>query len=550
MFANKPAESAPETGSSVSGNYLSGRYAQHNQDWQAASRYMSKVLESDQKNEDLLQRTFLLSLGTGDGATTADLARRILEGGKEMELAVIYLATDALAAGDFESVDKYVAMLPDTGFGRYTRPLLESWSLVGQGKGDEAIALLTSEKNRYIPLYILHAGFVAAYLDRNNEAQGWYETAMAAGLSTRSVLSIGTFYERIGQKDKAEAVYAELHRQQPQSLYIGQALERLRRGELAPAAIASARDGAAMAMFDLAALLYERDAYESAMIYGRLAQRLDPDSPFIHVMMGDIMAIFGRYDDAVYKYSRVGDNKELSWISRLRAAETLELSGRTDEALKLLSEMLTEKDTDVDILIQIGDIHRRNEKFDMALRAYDAAAKKFKDGKIPANYWNLAYARGIALERVKDWPRAEKDLLLALEYQPDNPMILNYLAYSWADQGAHLDKALEMVRRAAAMRPEDGYIIDSYGWVLYRLGDYKEAAVMLEKAVEYVPHDAVINDHLGDAYWKIDRRLEAQFQWQRALDLSKDPKERESLQAKIRSGPGPVTAANTEASAR
>lgn len=549
LFSHKPAENAIEASSSVSGNYLSGRYAQHNQDWQAASLYMEKVLQSDGSNEELLQRTFLLSLGTGDTDVTSSLAKRIIEGGKEIELAAIYLATDALAGGDFAQADKYIDMLPDTGFGRYTKPLLESWSMAGQNKGDEAVALLSSENNRYIPLYILHAGLVAEYLGRKEEAQRWYEEAMAAGLSTRSILSIGAFYERTGQKDKAEAIYNDLHEQQPQSIFVDQALGRIRSGENAPAGIASAKEGAAMAMFDLAALLYERDAYESAMIYGRLAQRLDPESPFIHVMLGDIMAVFGRYDEAVYKYSRVGDNKELSWISRLRAAETLELSGRPDEALKLLSEMLANKDTDVDILIQIGDIHRRNEQYDLALRAYDAAAQKFKDGNIPPQYWNLIYARGITLERVKDWPRAEKDLLQALEYQPDNPMIMNYLAYSWADQGTNLDKALDMVKRATALKPEDGFIIDSYGWVLYRMGDYKNAAIVLEKAVEFVPNDAVINDHLGDAYWRVDRRLEAQFQWQRALDLSKDPKDREALQAKIRSGPSPVAAVNTEASA-
>lgn len=546
----KPAERVVEASSSVSGSYLSGRFAQHAQDWQAASIYMSKVLESDEGNSDLLQRTFLLTLGTGDTDMTQALAEKIMQAGSETELAAVYLAADALAQESYARAEKYIAMLPDTGFGRYTRPLLEAWNLAGQNESEKAIAVLTAENNRFIPLYILHAGFVAEYSGRTEEAQRWFEEAMAAGLSTRSILSIGAFYERNGQADKAQLLYATLKKQQSQSLFIEQALERVRQGKTAPiSSVSSAREGAALAMFDLAALLYERDAYESAMIYGRLAQHLSPDSALIHMMMGDIMAAFGRYDEAVYKYSRVGDNKELSWISRLRAAETLELSGRTDEALKLLSEMLREKPADIDVLIQIGDIHRRNEKYDLAVRAYDTAAQRFESGKVPPEYWNLAYARGIALERVKDWPRAEKDLLQALEYQPDNPMIMNYLGYSWADQGINIDKALEMIKRAIVLRPDDGYIVDSYGWALYKAGDYKKSVMLLEKAVEYVPNDPVINDHLGDAYWKVDRRLEAQFQWQRALDLTKNASEREVLQIKIRSGPKPARMVNTEAHA-
>ena len=123
-----------------------------------------------------------------------------------------------------------------------------------------------------------------------------------------------------------------------------------------------------------------------------------------------------------------------------------------------------------------------------------------------------------------------------MAFQPDHPFILNYLGYAWADQGAHLDKALALIEKAATLRPTDGYITDSLGWVLYRMGRYNEAATRLERAVELMPYDPVINDHLGDAYWQINRKLEAKFQWMRAKNHAEDDKLKQDIDAKLING--------------
>ena len=108
-------------------------------------------------------------------------------------------------------------------------------------------------------------------------------------------------------------------------------------------------------------------------------------------------------------------------------------------------------------------------------------------------------------------------MLQALEYQPQQPFLLNYIGYSWADRGKNLDQALKMIEQAASLQPNDGSIRDSLGWVYYRLGDYAKAAIQLEQAAALLPYDPVVNDHLGDAYWKVGRHAEAEFQWKRAL---------------------------------
>ena len=118
-----------------------------------------------------------------------------------------------------------------------------------------------------------------------------------------------------------------------------------------------------------------------------------------------------------------------------------------------------------------------------------------------------------------NWERAEKQFLTALQFVPNNPQVLNYLGYSWIDQGVNINRALEMIVNAAEQRPDDGYIIDSLGWAYFQIGNYEEAVINLEKAVALVS-DSVIIDHLGDALFYSGRKVEAVFQWKRALEFN------------------------------
>ena len=150
--------------------------------------------------------------------------------------------------------------------------------------------------------------------------------------------------------------------------------------------------------------------------------------------------------------------------------------------------------------------------------------------------WTLFYFRGICFERSKQWPKAEADFKKALELYPDQPLVLNYLGYSWVDQGINLDEAFKMLRRAVDLKPTDGYIVDSLGWAHFKLGHYQEATEELEKAIELKPADPVVNDHLGDAYWRVNRKIEAHFQWNHARDMEPEPEDLPAILEKIESG--------------
>jgi len=188
----------------------------------------------------------------------------------------------------------------------------------------------------------------------------------------------------------------------------------------------------------------------------------------------------------------------------------------------------------LEILDAIGNIMRARKMYSEAIPYYDRAIALLP--KPEKRHWVYYYARGTSYERVKNWPAAEADLEKALSLYPDQPLILNYLGYSWVDQGRNLKEGMAHIEKAVALKPDDGYIVDSLGWAHYMQGNYKEAVRYLERAVELKPDDPVLNDHLGDALWRVGREREARYQWDESLSLKPEPEDEAKIKKKLESG--------------
>ncbi|MBI1215548.1 MAG: tetratricopeptide repeat protein [Alphaproteobacteria bacterium] len=531
------AEPVPP-GDTLAGNYLAGRFAQRQEDWNAAQDYMNAVMEFDKGNHLLRQRAFLLSIGAREYPRAKELATRLAAQKDGNELALIYLASDAMNDGDYQAALDDIAKLPQDGFGQYTKPLMSAWAYVGLGKSDKALEVLRGGANPADPTYNMHAGLVAEFAGDKEAAAAYYKIAMSNGLTLHSALVIANFFERNGKPSIARRIFDGLGKMYPFNPFMGAV--GARPAEQMPHNITRPADGAAIALYDLATLLYERRAYDSAQIYGSMSLLMSPHDPFTQMMMGDVAAVNGKYPASVKDYEAVTPASPLYWLSRLRMAEIYEAADHAEKAEALLQELAAQPATRIEALVSLGDLYRRHEKYAEAVQTYDAVLKNVSP--VTVEYWPVIYARGMAQERLDKWPLAEKDLLAALALQPDNPMILNFIGYSWANKGMHLEKALDYLRRAVAQRPDDGYILDSYGWALYRNAQYKDAALWLEKAVSYVPDDSTILDHLGDAYWQAGRKTEARYKWRRAQELSKDESFRAAVARKLANGVDPAPA--------
>jgi len=184
----------------------------------------------------------------------------------------------------------------------------------------------------------------------------------------------------------------------------------------------------------------------------------------------------------------------------------------------------------------LGSIQRSRKLYVEEIQTYDRAIAMID--KPDRRHWAYFYARGTSHERNKDWPKAEADLKKALALYPDQPLVLNYLGYSWIDQGLNLDEGMQLIERAVSLKPDDGYIVDSLGWAHFKRGNYKEAVRYLERAVELRPDDPVLNDHLGDALWRVGREREARFQWDQSLSLKPEPEDETKIRKKLSEGLG------------
>ena len=314
-------------------------------------------------------------------------------------------------------------------------------------------------------------------------------------------------------------------------------LERAERGDDSPVEVSNATDGMSEVLFNLAGLLSQEQADDAALVYLHQALALRSDFIMADVLLGELLQKQGRSEEAIAAYRGVPQDSSFGWIVSLRIADELQEMGATEQALTELDRLAAERPDAYEPMLRKGNLLRIEERFGEAVTAYDEAVARIEqEGEIEPRHWSLLYFRGIALERSDQWARAEADFMHALGLQPEQPYVMNYLAYSWVEKKQNLDEAEAMLERAVKLRPRDGYIVDSLGWVYYRLGRYDQAVVQLERAVELRPQDPTINDHLGDAFWRVGRKHEARFQWHRALSLDPEEDQIPIIEKKIKEG--------------
>jgi len=532
-----------------SGNFLSGLSAARGNDPGAATEFFGAALKVDPNDQQLLLRALAAALQDGRLDFAVELGQRVAAQDAQNAFANLVLGLADARAGRYAEAEQRITRVRRQGPNAVLSPLLSAWARAGQQKYDEAIDLLETGGNPQADLsnlFQLHAALINEFGGRNEAAEKNFQSALQGeSPSLRAVLAAGRFYERTGKHAEAEALYAKFTERAGDAIYLQHDLARTRARQTPPAIYAKPTDGMAEALFDLASALQDGRTGDLAQMYAQAALWLKPEFPAARLLLGSLLESEQRYADANAFYQAASPDPTYGWSAKLHIASNLDQMGKADEAVTVLEAMAAEQPDRIDALIRLGDLWRSKVKqpgpfpeYDKALSAYDRAVARVSNPQ--QRHWSLFFSRAVVLERSGRWARAESDLLKALELQPEQPSVLNYLGYSWADQRLHLDKALPMIERAVELRPRDGYIIDSLGWVHFRLGNLEKALVYMEQAVELRPQDPTINDHLGDVYWRAGRRAEARYQWERALRLEPEPEMVPQIQKKLAEGLPPL----------
>ncbi len=531
----------PEIGDTQPGNYLSALIASADRDTLAAEVYYREALRADPRNPDLLERAFAAALSNGDEESADALGERLLIRDPGNSLARLSLAVHDIQQGQFAAARAHLASGDATRARDVTTVLLTAWCYAGQSDLRHALDTLDRIRDPGVLAFRdYHAGLIANLLGNPAEAQRRLKSAFE---NDKNSLRFADAYARVldAQGDVAGAtkVYQAFSLVIPHHPLIERSLSDLKANESLQPLVHDAKEGAAEALYGLGSAGSRQGDELPALVYLRLSLYLRPSSDLTAVTLASLFEQLKKRDQVIAAYQTVPASSPLKLGADIQIALELDSMGKTDEATKRLTDLVTARPHDVETLSALAELQRSAKKYVEAAATYDRAIAAVA---IPQREnWTLFYFRGICYERSNQWPKAEADFKKALELNPDQPMVLNYLGYSWVDKGLNLEEAFKMLRRAVELQPNDGYIVDSLGWAHYKLGQYQEAAQTLEKAIDLKPADPVLNDHLGDAYWRTNRPIEAHFQWNHARDMGPDPEDLPAILKKIESGLPDVT---------
>lgn len=506
------------------GAYLAARQASFASDFEAAADYYTRALLRDPANLSLLENALTAHVALGQADRAVPIARRILQTGAASQIANLVMISDAAGRGEWDQI------LTDLDAGQSVGPLYDglarAWSYVGLGQMGEALeafdAVADTQGVQAFGLYhkALALAAVGDFEGADRILSG-DDGAAPIRLTRRGVMTHASILAQLDRRDDAIALIDGTFSALDAELEAFR--DGLAEGEPAPFdAVTSAKDGMAEIAYSIAGALSGEASDGYTLIYARVAQTLRPDHFDALMLVAATLENLGRYELATEAYSAVPPDHPAFYVAELGRAEALKQSGDTDAAVEVLQGLVQTHGDIAVIHVTLGDTLRRLERFAEATEAYDTAVALIDAPQ--ESHWPVFFARGITHEREDRWTEAEADFRRALELRPDQPQVLNYLGYSLVEKQISLEEALDMIERAVAAEPQSGYIVDSLGWVLYRLGRYDEALVHMERAVELMPIDPVINDHLGDVFWAVGRQREAEFQWHRALSFI-DPDE-------------------------
>jgi tetratricopeptide (TPR) repeat protein len=523
--------------SSASGSFLAARHAGGQKDAAAAASYYRSALRGDPRNNELLGRAFLAVLANGDVEEAVKLAERVLQLDKTDRIARLVLGVRAIKQKQYPVARRELAQSIRGPITDLAATLLSAWTLASPAEARQATDAIDklSGADWYAIFKDLHAALILDLAGQKKEAGKRFERSYKLDpTALRVVQSYGSFLSRQGNNADALKVFAAFEEALPRHPLIVEAVNEVKAGRKLPLMIDTPQAGAAEVLYGLGAALGRRGGEDLGLIYLQLALYLAPSHSLALLSLGDLYEAMKKPELANKVYERVPLSSPLQRNAQIQLALNLDTLEKTDEAKASLEKLIAANPGDVEAIMALGNVLRGRKQFaecaDVYTKGVDTIAKTEKSN------WVIYYFRGICLERAKQWAKAEGDLKKSLDLFPEQPHVLNYLGYSWIDQGINLDEGMRMIKRAVEQRADDGYIVDSLGWAYYRIGNNEEAVKQLERAVELKPEDPTINDHLGDAYWRVGRVLEARFQWSHARDLKPEPEDLAKIEVKLKSG--------------
>ena len=533
-------------GNTVTGRYLSAKFAASAGDVKGAAAYYAETLKEDPENTDLLVSAFMYAAEAGDIEQAIALTDRVIAKDSQNRPARLIRQSGAFMRKDYTAVAKDADPSSQGAFSLLTNNVVSAWAIAGSGEIDGALTMLDGlmTQRGVDGLRLMHKALILEYAARDQDADAAYRQALAVmGMGPRISDAYGRFLARKGRFEEATTLYSRVLMENPGHPVAIQALRDIEAKRSFQPLVTSPAEGVAEALFGIAASLNDRRSVEVAILYLNITLYLRPNFDLARVLLASHYERMDNYGMANTFYQRIPNASPYYAMTQIQAAINDGRLGEHDAGVAKLRALVQRGSQDPDAWNALGDLLRSSNRFAEAVGAYDKAISGLKDDD--RRLVQIYYSRGVSLERANRWADAERDLRQALKLNPERADVLNYLGYSFVDKGINLEEAVSMLEKARALRPLDGMIANSVGWAYYKLARFQEAARTLEEAVQLAPGASDINDHLGDAYWRIGRKIDARFQWQHALQLDPDTDQKAVIERKLQYGLDSVSASGS-----
>ncbi len=534
---------------SFSGAFLAARTADVDHDYVNAIQLYRKALTFEPANLQIRERLMISLFLNGNFDEGLKEAQALKDDAAVERITRIVRGLDSIRNGKFDTARKILAYDGPNDLDKLTHQLLGAWAQVGGGKGKQAIASITSLKGPgWFKVFTdYHIGAMALVSGDTNTARQYLNNAVtnrdavatAPDTFMRAVMTLARLEAAVGNKQKALDAISVGDEQVNNYAPLKALRQSIEKGEKPAQDVTDAAEGAAGVLFSIGGALNRQGAEDMVALYLEISHALDPKSADTLIMLGGIAEKLEKSDRAIALYKQVPAESPMRRISELQLGVTLSDTGKTEEAKQHLKALIESDPADIRSYIAYGSVLSEAKDYKAMADNYDKAVEVIGPVPRPGD-WTVFFQRGIAYERLKQWDKAEPSFRKALELNPEQAQVLNYLGYSLVDMNINLDEGLGMIKKAVDAKPDDGYIVDSLGWAYFRMGKFDDAVNELERAVQLRAGDATINDHLGDAYWRVGRKLEAVYQWNRALISEGEDVNHDRVKDKIANGLPPI----------
>jgi tetratricopeptide (TPR) repeat protein len=542
---------------STVGDYLSARLAARTNDVGAAAQAFAAAQVDTPGSAKILRDAFFFQLVAGNIEAAKPLAARLiaLEGAGDDGLAPMVLAAHAIKHKDYLKARAALLDADVAPYMRATTNIIRAWLAAPSGGPEAALTSLRENAgDEFKGFYPLQQAFLSEQAGQLDQARSAYQLSVMSFGGPVEIAAYGGFLERAGDLEAAREYY-QLMAETPGLARIParSGLARLDDGAAPPPIAATTpAQGVAVAFYALANGILQQtvsqraaaqeagfnvgDAnYNMPLVFAQLALYLDPAFDGARRLTGSILNVYGESDKAIAMLSQIRPSSSYYQQTRIEIAGALNALDRGDEAISMLRKEARREKKSYDVRLALSGLEAARGEHREAVKILDAVIDELA-AEPEAGAWRLYLSRAVSLMEMDDWPRAEADLKRAAELAPEEAIALNYLGYSWAERGENLDEAFALIEKAVAIDPSSGAIIDSLGWANYQRGHYEVAVGHLEQAASLEPGDPTVTDHLGDVYWRLERKIEAGYQWRRVLELEPDDDLKAAVEKKLEFG--------------